>query len=103
METNYDIISDGHINVYEKIISPKEVVTIQIKHNLERTKGIVYAIPSSLLKEKFIYLLDNLILYNGEDNIEVNLYNYGNKSLTVEDRDVVCTLILNKIEETDND
>lgn len=106
-ETN--IASEGWVDLYydnkdSLTIPPKTVVTCYIKHELDRKiKGLVYIIPDDMLKESFIYFLDNIIFYIGEERLQVNLYNYGHKALRLEDKDCICNIIINEIEEAIND
>lgn len=105
MDDETNIASEGIIDLYydnkETLnVSPKSVSTCYIKHNLgNNIKGLVYIIPSEHLKNSFVYLLDNIIFYTGEERLQVNLYNYGPKPLILEDKDYICNIIINEIEE----
>lgn len=107
MGDEINIALEGYIDLYydnkeEITIPPKSVTTCYIKHDLSReVKGLVYIIPNNKLKESFVYLLDNIVFYTGEEKLQVNLYNYGPKPLRLEDKDCICEIIINEIEEAD--
>jgi len=108
-DSDYDIISDGIANLYYENkahinIAPKGVASLYLKHNLNpKAKGLLYIVPDPALTESFVYILDSMVLYSGEERIRINLYNFGQRSLTIEDKDVICDLILNELEEESDD
>ena len=85
-------------------VNPNSFNVIYLDHNFDpNTQGILYIFTNDELREKGIYILDQILEYNGEKKIKVNLFSYDKKSITIQEHDSICSIILNEIKDGDSD